>query len=126
MGNGEFHVKPKKELMGKLQGVLNAMIELKKDRFKYHERQSSRLSKRASKEFEGKDSSSEEEANERRSCRKRGKTMTSMRKGKPKPLSCFLCDGPHHVRECPRQASLSVVVKSYEESKAKGEHYVKL
>ncbi|KAK5841143.1 hypothetical protein PVK06_010052 [Gossypium arboreum] len=42
-----------------------------------------------------------------------------MRKGKQGSFSCFLCDGLYRVRECPRRTRLSIIVKFYEESKAK-------
>ncbi|KAF2324919.1 hypothetical protein GH714_021274 [Hevea brasiliensis] len=31
------------------------------------------------------------------------------------PLSCFLCDGPHRARECPKKSKLSALVEEREE-----------
>ncbi|CAL1372707.1 unnamed protein product [Linum trigynum] len=39
-------------------------------------------------------------------------------KYEPKPMTCFLCDGPHRVRDCPRKARLAAMEAQDEEPKA--------
>ncbi|PPD86762.1 hypothetical protein GOBAR_DD16302 [Gossypium barbadense] len=65
--------------------VVGFSIELKKDRFEYPKRQSSRLSGGASEEFKGNDSSSEDEDDKRKPYQRRGKTITTTRKGNKDP-----------------------------------------
>ncbi len=48
-------------------------------------------------------------------------SRTSNGKGKSKALACFLCNGPHRVKECPQKAALNALQAQLEEEVEKGD-----
>ncbi|KAF7807841.1 Transposon Tf2-2 polyprotein [Senna tora] len=43
------------------------------------------------------------------------KGSKEFKSGEKPPLKCFLCEGPHQARDCPKKAKLSALVKELEE-----------